>query len=547
MRERWLPQSRSERLIATSRFALAIASALAIYFDPLSPARHPALAYTLLIGYAVYSLVVLVVTMFAAGSSARAQLVSHSLDLLFFGVINSMTAASSSPFFLYFIFSMLCAMLRFSRRGMIIAAVAAGTVFLASALIGTGDAHFELNRLVIRTVYLAVVAVLLIYHADYQQRIQRDLSRIARWRRSLRRGHHDFVSDLLQEAAAIFDAPRVLLAYEVDRQRFAWLCEADRCTVEDDESAELLLEGTASTFVSGSMRAVAGSADLAVRTTRAGLPPRLVDKYRIESVVSTTFKGEFVRGRLVFVDGRPPLLEEINMARIAGSVIASRLDHFHSADRLQRGAVAEDRIRVARDLHDSVLQSLAGVALQLRTLPPLMTRDPEEAHRRIEEIAAVLTTDQRELRWFIEQLRSEHQGSDGEVVTEGLLSLALRSRRQWGIDVETHVEPFVHLLGTEMRLQIYSLVNEAVANAARHAAAKRVTVAVTSMGPDIRINVTDDGRGFPFTGTYDLRALQAMQQGPATLKARVTSLQGDLVIQSSAAGARIAIRFPYEA
>jgi signal transduction histidine kinase len=104
----------------------------------------------------------------------------------------------------------------------------------------------------------------------------------------------------------------------------------------------------------------------------------------------------------------------------------------------------------------------------------------------------------------------------------------------------------VHLLPANMRLQIFSLVSEAVANAAKHAVAKHVSVAVAAKQDEIRIRVRDDGRGFPFTGTYDLAALAHMQQGPSTLKARVAELGGDLRIISSSAGAQIDIRLPYE-
>jgi signal transduction histidine kinase len=122
------------------------------------------------------------------------------------------------------------------------------------------------------------------------------------------------------------------------------------------------------------------------------IPLEVVAAYNIEDVVATSFNGDFVRGRLLLLDGRPPLLEEVNLARIAGAVIASRLDHYHAAQQLQRGAVAEERVRVARDLHDSVLQALTGIALQLRTIPRVMVRDRAEAEVRLGEIEQVIVT-----------------------------------------------------------------------------------------------------------------------------------------------------------
>ena len=61
---------------------------------------------------------------------------------------------------------------------------------------------------------------------------------------------------------------------------------------------------------------------------------------------------------------------------------------------------------------------------------------------------------------------------------------------------------------------------------------------------ELHITVTDDGRGFPFRGRYDLAALALMHQGPVSLKERVALLDGELMIDSSASGARLEITLP---
>jgi signal transduction histidine kinase len=269
--------------------------------------------------------------------------------------------------------------------------------------------------------------------------------------------------------------------------------------------------------------------------------------FAIDRVVATSFTGELVRGRLLLLDGTPPLLEEVNLARIAGSVVASRLDHFHAAEQLQRGAVAEERVRVGRDLHDSVLQSLTGIAFQLRTLPKLMARDRETAEARLGEIEQVIASTQKELRWFIDELRPDRRGRDDDAFGERLASLAQRFRDQWGLDVQNEVADVVHLLPLPLRSEIYAIVNEAVANAAKHAGATRVTVAVDVDGGAVRIDVADDGKGFSFRGRYDLPSLVAAQTGPVTLKERVSSFGGSMVIDSSDSGARLEMRIPLRA
>lgn len=544
MDHRGVPQSRAERLIALGRFVLAVASLGAIYLDPLEPERFPALTYTLLIAYATYALLVVAWSIYAAGISRTAQIASHLVDLTFFGTINFMTAGPTSPFFTYFVFGITCAMLRFGRRGTIYTAAAAAIVFFASGIGHGGTPQFELNRFIIRGAYLLVVASLLIYLAGYQQRIQGDLARIARWPRSIAASRDELATVLMHEVMSIFDARRGFLAWEYLGERITYRCAADDkavlCSDEERELGNALLDTGGTPFVSvRSIRAVTPGEE--------PLPAALTEKYGIDAAVSTPFKGDFVRGRLILLDGRAALLEDVNLARIAGGVIAGRLDHYHAAEHLRRGAVAEERVRVARDLHDSVLQSLTGVALQLRTIPGVMARSPEEAGQRLDEIEQVIATAQRELRWFIGQLhpeRERRQDSSAHELADRLLSMAQRFRKQWALEIESEVAPIVHLLPPVLRHEIYGIVSEAVANAAKHGEARRVTVAVGVEASDICIDITDDGRGFPFNGRYDLPAMMAMKRGPVTLKERVSSLGGEMTIDSSPGAVKLEIRVP---
>jgi signal transduction histidine kinase len=487
-----IPQSRAERLIAACRFALAAGSLGSVYFDHTS--QLPASAFAMLIAYAVYALIVAIWTEASRTTSRRWILANHILDMTFFGWVNYV--GPSSPFFSYFVFGIICATLRFGRRGTMLTTLAATSVFIASSAASVPAATFELNRFIIRAAYLLVLASMLIFLADYHERIQRDLARIARWPRSPRRGHDELLESLLREATSIFSARRAVLAYEHLSERFAFQGEWDGGAFKMSE---------------------------------------IYEPNTAEAVVSTKFQGEFVRGQLFLFEGTPPLLEEMNLAEIAGTVIAARLDHFHAALQLQRGAVAEERVRVARDLHDFVLQSLTGVALQLRTLPRRISENPEEALTRLVEIEQVIAAGQKELRRFIDDLRLEPDDFD---------QLERRFREQWAIDVDSEVSPVVHLLPLGTRYEIHAIVNEAVANAAKHAQAKRIALCILVEDGHVLVDVADDGRGFPFHGRYDLQSLIATNRGPVTLKERVSALGGSMVLDSSVTGAHLEIRVP---
>ena len=561
MHEDLIPQSRAERLIALGRAVIAAAAFGAIYIDPLEPSLHPTTTYVLLGAYAAYALVFAVWTIVtSAGSSRTVRIGSHVLDLAFFGAVNYLTAGASSPFFVFFVFSIVCAMLRFGRRGTLNAAVAAFIVFMVSVVARMDVAELELNRFIIRCVYLLVIASLLLYVADYQQRIQADLARIVRWRRSPTSTFERLVEEMMREPAVIFGAKRVLLVYEHLASRFGFLGTVDGegliCEPMPREQVELLFDSPShtTTYVrSGSFAAIAAEPEPApapaLRRTLPALPPELVAAYDINDVVATPFSGDFVRGRLFLLDGRQPLLEEVNLARIVAAVIASRLDHYHAGEQLRRGAVAEERVRVARDLHDSVLQALTGVALQLRTLPRLMLRDAALAEQRLGEIEQTIVAAQKDLRWFIEQLHADRRREDDEAaaLAERLLSMAQRFEKQWGLRVETEIAPIIHLLPVPMRHELYTIVSEAVANAAKHASAKCVRVAARVEDGHVRIDIGDDGKGFPFRGRYTMLELTQLKIGPVTLKDRVASLDGSMIVDSSDSGSQIEIRLPLRA
>ena len=103
------------------------------------------------------------------------------------------------------------------------------------------------------------------------------------------------------------------------------------------------------------------------------------------------------------------------------------------------------------------------------------------------------------------------------------------------------VEPPSPSLSESLAAEIYNIVNEAVANSAKHAGGTKIDVKVCVAPDVVVITVQDDGRGFPFHGTYDLAALDELKRGPVTLKERIASLNGDLRLMSSANGTRLEV------
>src|SRR5438067_2520819 len=97
--------------------------------------------------------------------------------------------------------------------------------------------------------------------------------------------------------------------------------------------------------------------------------------------------------------------QEDRMLEGVARQVASDLNTFFSKERLERAAMEHERLRLARELHDGVLQSLTGVTLQLRQLSRLVEDYPEPVRNRLREVEELMVAEQRELRSWIETLK----------------------------------------------------------------------------------------------------------------------------------------------
>ena len=115
-------------------------------------------------------------------SLRRLRFTTFILDRAFFSFLIYFTEDSSSPFFIYFVFSLACATLRWRWHGTWWAAIAVLMTFIGMGVYGAivlDDPTFRLNRVIIRAVYLAVAAALLGYLAAHKRRVDSNMSKLA--------------------------------------------------------------------------------------------------------------------------------------------------------------------------------------------------------------------------------------------------------------------------------------------------------------------------------------------------------------------------------
>jgi len=552
------PAKRSERLIATGRTALAAVFLFAIWLDPSEPAAYAQETYALLTVYLGYSLLIVALLEFSDRSIERLGLLSHLIDIPAFTAFIYLTQGPTSPFFVYFVFSLLAAALRWQWRGVLSTALAILSIYIALGVYTRAVLHdpaFELNRFIIRSIYLAVVAILLAYLSAYEQQLRGELVRLAAWPRHVPPG--SLIQESLRHAAGILGATRAAMVWEETEE--PWLYRATlandefECTQEPATSAEPLVpEALAEAdflCLDATRRRPTVLYTTAAGLVRERLPPLAADlraRFAGKSILSLYLHGADFQGRLFLLDKPGLTVDDLVVGRIVARQMAAELDQFYVQQRLQQAAVSEERVHFARELHDGVLQSLTGLNLQLKALEQLIEADPKAAHKRLTELQDLVTTEQRDLRFFVRQMRPLplSRTEVNSSLIPYLEELCERAERQWRLRVALSVGALSRQLPEALAHGVYRIVQEAFANAARHGQARAVRVDLHTQNDALRLEIADDGCGFPFRGRHDLAALNAMGEGPRSIKERVAALDGALIIESQSSGARLEIDFP---
>jgi signal transduction histidine kinase len=186
------------------------------------------------------------------------------------------------------------------------------------------------------------------------------------------------------------------------------------------------------------------------------------------------------------------------------------------ADEARHAAVTRERLRIARDLHDTLAHSLMALLTQLRLIRKLRKRLPEQELEaelgRAEEVAA---SGLAEARSAITQMRGNDVRDGG--LGPALRDLVRRFGQRSGVAVTLQADPAAATWADERAETVFRIVEEALRNVERHAQARQVSVGLQWLSASrVKIEVSDDGIGFdpelPQPGHYGLRGIHEQAQ-----------------------------------
>jgi signal transduction histidine kinase len=225
----------------------------------------------------------------------------------------------------------------------------------------------------------------------------------------------------------------------------------------------------------------------------------------------------------------------IDFGRELGRAVGGILDRYALLNAIESGAAARTRLSLARDVHDSVVQFLAGASFRVEAIKR-SAKDNPRLGAELDELKRLLVEEQGEVRGFVLALRKGRELELAEAAAE-LRAVAERLSQQWSVKCQVQVGGEDGAIPVRLQLDLQQLLREAVANAVRHGGADRIDVALAVKAGQLSFDVHDNGSGFP-------KANGGEAIEPRSLKERVERANGSLRLESAPGSTDLHISIP---
>jgi len=577
---------RIERWLASARVFLAVSALVAVWMDP-SVIRYSLWAFGLLAFYIAQGMIIIIFLRRRQQSTPSFRVLVHTADIIWPAVISIFATSGSNPFFLFFVFVLAAAAYRWGLWETVGTAVAeVGLLLVESFALRWGliswvnaflllhnlpvlrvdTTYFDPKSLFMRSISLLVLGFLLGYLAEQQKQLRAEkvvINRILA-RARVEAGVSGTLQDIAGELLSMYGAKHLLIAsHEVDSHRvfvadlsttkqgpsFRWLepsrtdreiylhesqavaCYAERADPNEPERFSLLaldqegarIQNPNVEFLSGFARA-----------------------HEFHSALVVSFMcGQEWRGRTFLLD--PTLAheteEELHFLRELVQQVGQAVYNVLLLRRLRLRAGAVERARFARELHDGAVQSLIAVEMQVDVLRRQSASKPDVVPTELGRIQGLLREEVLKLRELMQQMKT--LDVDSKRLLGVIHDTVDRFQRETGISARFVSDLDELHMPQPVCREVARIVQEALVNVRKHSQARQVLVRLGARNGNWRVEIEDDGRGFPFAGRLSQHELDSMGKGPLVIKERVRLIEGELTIESNPGrGSRLEITVP---
>ncbi|MFL6765005.1 MAG: sensor histidine kinase [Sphingomicrobium sp.] len=528
----------SGRVIALGRLILGVLFLLAMWLGPSEPPGAASITYALLGLYAFLAVAVAVATWRNWWLDARLSLATHAIDMAVFTAIVFSQNGTTSPFFLFFVLPLLAAAIRWSWRETALTASALVFLYLIAGLLIAGSGGFELQRFILRAGNLTILSLLLIWFGIHQ-RHTRLFFRLDDFEASIGDGR-DPLSHALAVAIKVSQAKcgALMIGVTGEDPSDGAITSGGEYRTFDPECPLVRESGfSALLFDVGRDRALTRPPDGQFRFTTASEPLNLGEARRLgltQGLVAEV-RTSTQSGWLALWDIPDLSTDFIEFGRELGRAAGAILDRHALLEAIEVGTAARTRLTLARDVHDSIVQFLAGAAFRVEAIKRA-AKSGTPIGAELDELKRLFVEEQGEIRGFITALRRDRDIELAESISE-VRALAERLSSQWSVVCRVSAEDAPASIPIRLHLDLQHLLREAVANAVRHGGADRIDVGMAVEDNRLQLSFADNGSGF-------VEANGKPMAEPQSLKERVERADGSLRLVSEPGSTNILISLP---
>jgi signal transduction histidine kinase len=269
----------------------------------------------------------------------------------------------------------------------------------------------------------------------------------------------------------------------------------------------------------------------------------LIRRFQIRSVGTAPFVGILCRGRVFILDRGSWGDFLLLLIKFVASRLGMELDRQILQRQTEEAAAARERIRLTRDLHDGILQSLTAARFQLKLLSD--DQRDEDPQSRLNTIKQLLNNEQIRIRDFVRQTLPRSDAGTELVLSRDLQRVVSELGELWECTTSFSVDPQDASVPAKLGAHLSLMLAEAISNAVRHGEASTIRVGMRKTNEHLAIEIQDNGHGI--TGSdcrYDNKEPADAALGPVSLRGRVVELGGSLDVRSSPLGTELQIRMP---
>ncbi|OLE52797.1 MAG: hypothetical protein AUG51_16625 [Acidobacteria bacterium 13_1_20CM_3_53_8] len=482
-------------MICLMRLILASSALLIIYIDPAEPDRYVGITYGALVLYTIYSAALYIISVRWNSLLGAFRQWSHWVDVAWYLLFIALSSGTNSLFFFFFFFPILVASFRHGfKSGLSVSVVSTVFFIVVGYAAAPGGSKFELNRFLLRPIYLLVLSYMMAYWGGFEIMLKRRLALLKEVMTlsNPRFGISRTIGSIMKRLCEFYDADHCLVISHDESSDGYIMRRVDRWDDGEATRPEPLAPELARLLLSIPQESAIiykrardkwmgrGSGYYAYDTEKC---ERVMGGTDACELLATTLDAESfitvplryrdqIIGRLYLASRHAAFNEsDVDFLLHVIEQVVPIIDNIRLVDHLASDAAREERQKIARDIHDSVVQPYIGLQLGLAAINEKLSVGGFNIRNDVARLFDLTNTEIAEMRSYIKGLR----GEDNKVESSLLLAVrryAAKLSEATGLPIEVEAPATGIHINDRLAAEAFQMVTEGLSNIRRHTRSK---------------------------------------------------------------------------